>query len=98
MSAADTLQSETKSTVQTVANAEFCVEVDGTVDYEYLDDGRLASAQIVCGIGDPASGSINRDSALAKTLLDAVNGDTVIFLSPKGKINLKVRAIHKPQF
>jgi transcription elongation GreA/GreB family factor len=89
------LQSETKSTVQTPANAEFCVEVGDTVDYEYLDDGRLASAQIVRGIGDPTSGSINRDSALAKALLDAVSGETIEFLSPKGSVNLKVRAIHR---
>ena len=95
MSAADILQSETKSTVQTAANAEFCVKVDGTVDYEYLDDGRLASAQIVCGIGDPASGSINRDSALASALLDAVSGETIEFLSSKGSVNLQVRAIHR---
>lgn len=91
-------QSKTSGNVQTPGNTEICVEVGDIVDFEYLDDGRLASAQIVRGTGDPTSGSINRDSALAKTLLDAVNGDTVVFLSPKGKINLKVRAIHKPQF
>ncbi len=90
------LQSETKTSVQTPSNTEICVEVGDTVDYEYLEDGRPASAQIVRGIGDPTSGSINRDSALAKALLDAVSGETIEFLSPKGKINLVVRAIHRP--
>lgn len=89
------LQSETKTSAQTPSNTEICVEVGDTVDYEYLEDGRLASAQIVRGIGDPTSGSINRDSALAKALLDAVSGETIEFLSPRGKINLVVRAIHR---
>jgi very-short-patch-repair endonuclease len=91
-----TTQPEIKPIVQTTANTEICVEVGDTVEYEYLDNGRLASAQIVRGIGDPTSGSINRDSALAKALLDAVTGETIEFLSPKGKINLVVRTIHRP--
>lgn len=90
------VQGETKTIVQTAANAEMCVEVGDTVDYEYLDNGTLASAKIVRGAGDPSSGSINRDSALAKALLDAVTGETLEFLAPKGKINLVVRTIHKP--
>ena len=93
--AAPTVQPETKAIIQTDANPEICVEVGDTVEYEYLDNGRLASAQIVRGTGDPSSGSINRDSALAKVLLDAVAGETIEFLSPKGKINLVVRAIHR---
>lgn len=90
-----TVQPETKTIVQTVANTEICVEVGDTVEYEYLD-GRLASAKIVRGTGDPTSGSINRDSALAKALLDAETGEAIEFLSPKGKISLVVRAIHRP--
>ena len=90
------VQPEIKGIDQTVASTEICVEVGDTVEYEYLDDGRLASAQIVRGTGDPASGSINRDSALAKALLDTVTGETIDFLSPKGKINLLVRGIHRP--
>jgi very-short-patch-repair endonuclease len=89
------VQPETRTIVQTAASTEICVEVGDRVEYQYLDDGRLASAQIVRGIGDPTSGSINRDSALAKALLDAVTGETIEFLSPKGKINLVVRAIHR---
>lgn len=91
-----TVQSETTTFVQTPTNTEVCVEVGDTVEYEYLDNGQLASAQIVRGTGDPTSGSINRDSALAKALLDAVSGETIQFQSPKGKINLVVRAIHRP--
>ena len=89
-------QPETKIIVQTPVTIEICVEVGDTVEYEYLDSGQLASAQIVRGTGDPTSGSINRDSALAKALLDAVSGETIQFLSPKGKIDLVVRAIHRP--
>lgn len=95
-SARATVQPETKSIVQTSATTEICVEVGDTVEYMYLDDGRMASAQIVRGTGDPTSGSINRDSALARALLDTVTDETIEFLSPKGKINLVVRAIHKP--
>jgi very-short-patch-repair endonuclease len=91
-----TVQLQTKTIVQTPTEDEICVEVGDTVEYEYLIDGRLASAQIVRSTGDPTSGSINRDSALAKALLDAVIGEAVEFLSPKGKINLVVRAIHRP--
>lgn len=91
-----TVQRETTAFVQTPTNTEVCVEVGDTVEYEYLDSGQLASAQIVRGTGDPTSGSINRDSALAKALLDAVSGETIQFLSPKGKIDLVVRAIHRP--
>ena len=92
-----TVQSETKAIAQRTANTAMCVEVGDTVEYEYLDNGRLASAKIVRGAGDPVSGSINRDSALAKVLLDAATGDTVEFLSPQGKINLVVRVIHRPE-
>jgi hypothetical protein len=83
-------------TADAAANTNACVEVGDSVEYEYLDEGRLARAKIVRGVGDPSSGSINRDSALAKVLLDAVSGDTVEFLSPKGKVRLRVHAIHKP--
>ena len=96
MSAQATAQPETKVIVQTPENIDICVEVGDTVEYEYLDDGRVASAQIVRGTGDPASGSINRDTTLAKALLDAASGEEVEFLSPKGKVNLVVRAIHRP--
>ena len=95
-SAPGNVQPETKGIGQTAASTEICVEVGDTVEYEYLDDGRLASAQIVRGTGDPVSGSINRDSALAKALLDTVTGETIEFLSPKGKISLLVREIHRP--
>ena len=91
-----TVQPEVKDIFQTAASTEICVEVGDTVEYEYVDKGQLASAKIVRGIGDPTSGSINRDSALAKVLLDAVTGETVEFLSPQGKINLVVRTIHRP--
>ena len=89
------VQSEAKIIAQASTSTETYVEVGDTVEYEYVADGRLASAQIVRGTGDPESGSINRDSALAKALLDAVTGETIEFLSPKGKINLIVRAIHR---
>jgi transcription elongation GreA/GreB family factor len=91
-----TVQPESKSIVRPSATTEICVEVGDTVEYEYLDNGRMASAQIVRGTGDPASGSINRDSALAKALLDSMIGETIEFLSPKGMIALMVRAIHRP--
>ena len=86
-----------KPPVRPPENAERCVEVGDTVSFEYLDDGRLASAQIVRGAGEPNSGSINRDTALAKALLDAVGGEVVKFSSPKGTVNLKVHSIQKPQ-
>ena len=93
---AATIQIEEKAAPQTSTSTETCVEVGDTVEYEYVADGKLASAQIVRGTGDPASGSINRDSALAKALLDTVVGESIEFLSPKGKISLVVRAIHRP--
>ena len=93
--ASDATKEAAPAIVQTAANTQICVEVGDTVEYEYFD-GRLASAKIVRGTGDPTSGSINRDSALAKALLDAETGDAIEFLSPKGKINLVVRAIHRP--
>ena len=80
-----------------VSNEQF-VEVGDLVEYEYLDDGRFASAKIVRGAGDPSSGSINRDCALARALLDAVKDEEVEFLSPKGKIRLAIRAINRPAF
>ena len=89
-------RSETKTIASGVTRTNICVEVGDTVDYEYIDQGQLASAKIVRGVGDPTSGSINRDSALAKVLLDAAAGDTIEFLSPQGKIHLVVRAIHRP--
>lgn len=82
--------------VQTEASTEICVEVGDTVDFEYLGDGSQARAQIVRGISDPNSGCINRDSALARALLDAVTNETIEFLSPRGKTKLAIRAIHKP--
>lgn len=91
-----TVKPEAKDIIQTAASNEICVEVGDTVEYEYVDKGQLASAKIVRGIGDPTSGSINRDSALAKALLNTISGETIEFLSPKGKINLVVRAIHRP--
>ena len=95
-SARATVQPETKNIDKTSATTEICVEVGDTVEYLYLDNGQIASAQIVRGIGDPASGSINRDSALAKALLDTVIGETIEFLSPKGRITLMVQAIRRP--
>ena len=89
-------QSETEFDVPASPDTEICVDVGDTVDFEYLADGRLASAKIVRGVGDPASGSINRDSALAKALLDARSGETIEFLSPKGRVALVIRAIHRP--
>jgi very-short-patch-repair endonuclease len=90
-SAQGVVQTETKTGVDT----QICVEVGDTVEYEYVDDGRLASAHIVRGTGDPTSGTINRDSALARALLDTVTGEEIEFLSPKGKIKLVVRAIRR---
>jgi hypothetical protein len=87
----------TKVAAESLFTTQIYVEVGDRVVYEYIDDGQLASAQIVRGTGDPTSGSINRDSALGKALLDAVIGEPIEFLSPKGKINLIVRQIHKPQ-
>jgi len=95
-SAPATAQPEATVLTHTPATTDIYVEVGDTVEFEYLDDGRLASAQIVRGTGDPTSGSINRDSALAKALLDAVIGEAVEFLSPIGKINLVVRTIQRP--
>ena len=76
-------------------STEVCVEVGDTVEYEFIDEGRLASSQIVRGLGDPTSGRINRDSPLAKALLDNSIGDQIPFLSPSGIKNLVVRAIHR---
>lgn len=90
-----TVWPEPKTIAQTSAATEICVEVGDTVEFVYLDNGVKARAQIVRGISDPTSGSINRDSALARALLDAVTDETIEFLSPKGKINLVVRAIHR---
>ena len=83
--------------VPTYPQNEIYVEVGDTVEYEYLDDGRKASSKIVRGNGDPASGIINRDSPLAKALLDSVTGETIEYLSPKGLIALVIRVIHKPE-
>lgn len=87
---------KTRTMAQAQGNIEMCVEVGDTVEYEYVNDGRIASAKIVRGTGDPSSGSINRDSALAKAMLDAVAGEAIEFLSPKGSIKLVVRTIHRP--
>lgn len=95
-SAPSSVEPKTRTMTQTQGRIDICVEVGDTVEYEYVSDGRMASAQIVRGTGDPSSGSINRDSALAKALLDAVAGEAIEFLSPKGIINLVVRAIHRP--
>jgi very-short-patch-repair endonuclease len=95
-SAQSAVEPKTRTMTQTQGRIEICVEVGDTVEYEYVSDGRIASAQIVRGTGDPSSGSINRDSALAKALLDAVAGEAIEFLSPKGIINLVVRAIDRP--
>ena len=89
-------QSETKTVAQKSSRADICVEVGDTVEYEYLHNDLSGSAKIVRGLGDPSSGSINRDTPLAKALLDALVGETVEFLSPKGKISLVVRGIKKP--
>jgi very-short-patch-repair endonuclease len=94
-SAQGTVQTETKTIVQTGVDTQICVEVGDTVEYEYVDDCRLASAHIVRGTGDPTSGTINRDSALARALLDTVTGEEIEFLSPKGKIKLIVRTIRR---
>ena len=95
----DAVRSSTLHLFQTpplaLLNEQVYVEVGDTVEYEYLDDAMLASAQIVRGIGNPESGTINRDSALAKALLDTVVGETVEFLLPKGKVKVVVRRINK---
>ena len=72
------------------------IEVGDTVKYEYCESGKLASVQIVNGNGDPSVGSVNKNAALAKALLGAIEGEEVSFLSPTGAVRLAIRSIHRP--
>ena len=72
------------------------IEVGDRVEYEYRKTGKLASVQIVNGNGDPNTGSINKNAALAKALLGAIEGEEVSFLSPTGEVRLIVRSIFRP--
>jgi len=72
------------------------IEVGDTVKYEYCESGKLASVQIVNGNGDPSAGSVNKNAALAKALLGAIEGEEVFFLSPTGEVRLVIRSIHRP--
>ena len=91
-----TVHHEPIGIIKTEVENEIYVEVGDTVELDYLDEKKSERVQIVRGIGDPTSGRVNRDSALAKSLLDAVIGEPIEFLSPSGARKLVVRDIIRP--
>ncbi|MEJ1959332.1 MAG: GreA/GreB family elongation factor [Nitrosomonadales bacterium] len=71
------------------------VELGDTVIYKYLHDGKIASARIINGQGNPNTGTINALTPLAKSILGSTEGDEVSFLSPGGEIKLIIKSIEK---
>jgi len=87
-----------KNTTRNSSN--IAIEVGDTVRYELIDGGKVAEVKLVNGVNDVASGSINKNSPLAKAMLDsgAGEGDVVPFLSPTGMKELRIIFIQKPTF
>jgi transcription elongation GreA/GreB family factor len=73
------------------------VELGDTVTYEYLADGKIAKVKIVSGANDLDSEMLNKNTPLAKALLEADVGekDELTYLSPRGEIKLKIISIEK---
>ena len=71
------------------------VDVGDTVEFRYVARNELAAVKIVDGAGAPGNGTVNKDTPLAKALLDSAVGETVDFRSPIGVIGLEIRAIRR---
>lgn len=74
------------------------IEVGDTIRYELIDSGTVAEIKLVNGVNDVASGSINKNTPLAKAMIDsgAGEGDVLMFLSPTGNKELRIISIQKP--
>lgn len=73
------------------------IELGDIVTYQYLADGKIAKVKIVSGVNDLDSGMLNKNTPLAKALLEAGvgEGEELSYISPKGESRLKIVAIEK---
>ena len=99
------LSAEVKSASQTT-NVELeitypisgnVVELGDTVTYQYLLDGKIAKVKIVSGVSELDSGILNKNTPLAKALLESEvgEGEVLSYISPRGEFKLQIIAIEK---
>ena len=81
-------------------SSNIAIDVGDTVRYELINSGVVAEVKLVNGVNDVASGSINKNTPLAKAMIDsgAGEGDIVMFLSPTGNKELRIISIQKSNF
>lgn len=95
------IKAETQVLNENLQNANLksgdIVELGDTVTYQYLADGKIAKVKIISGDNDLLSGMLNKNTPLAKALLEADVGEheELSYISSKGEIKLKIIAIEK---
>ena len=93
----DEIQSSNKNLLNASPISGNIVELGDTITYQYLADGKIAKVKIISGPNDLYSGMLNKNTPLARALLEADIGenDELSYLSPRGEIKLKIISIEK---